>query len=377
MKKKIILLIIIIPLVFMLTLFTVGKAVSVVMRVPVSGIKILTESNDGLLTLDIAKTSSGNYDSLPRLQAQVLPVNAYNTEWKYSVSGDSVRLERAEDGYSDSVTVEVTSSVLWDFVPTVNADEITVDKNDADEYDYSVSLSGGVYSFSGTAVPASFGGADAKWSSSDENVLKIDAYTGIARALTDGTSTVRVELEGGRSGLIVKNILVRVDMELSSHAPVAVNGNPLDGTDIPVLTFSRENVSGVEFLLQLADPESDFSLRAVKDETGAEVPLAGVVSMTREALGNGAYKVRIGGLAPGKSAEYTLTLTVTGGAASNGYPFKIRFADFDFGIYTAYHSSGDTIYQRAGTTVTYTVYSEIETEGEVRRFHRGGKRSHC
>ena len=387
MKKKIILLIIIIPLVFMLTLFTVGKAVSVVMRVPVSGIKILTESNDGLLTLDIAKTSSGNYDSLPRLQAQVLPVNAYNTEWKYSVSGDSVRLERAEDGYyivpenvgnskitvtsleggyTDSVTVEVTSSVLWDFVPTVNAGEITVDKNDSEEYDYSVTLSGGVYSFSGTAVPASFGGADAKWSSSDENVLKIDAYTGIARALTNGVCTVRVELEGGRSGIVEKEILVRVDMEFSSLTPVAVNGNLLNGTDIPSLTFSRESVAGVEFLLQLADPGSDFSLRSVKDETGAEVPLAGVVTMTAEPLGNGAYKVRIGGLDPEKSEEYTLTLGVTGATSdNNGYPFTIRFKDFDFGIYTAYHSSGDTVYQRAGTTVTYTAYSEIETEGEV------------
>ena len=64
--------------------------------------------------------------------------------------------------------------------------------------------------------------------------------------------------------------------------------------------------------MQLADPESEFSLRAVKDETGAEVPLAGVVTMTAEPLGNGAYKVRIGGLDPEKSEEYTLTLGVTG-----------------------------------------------------------------
>ena len=156
-----------------------------------------------------------------------------------NVGSSKITVTSLEGGYTDSVTVEVTSSVLWDFVPTVNAGEITVDKNDSEEYDYSVTLSGGVYSFSGTAIPASFGGADAKWSSSDENVLKIDAYTGIARALTDGTSTVRVELEGGRSGLIVKNILVRVDMEFSSLTPVAVNGNLLNGTDIPVLTFSR------------------------------------------------------------------------------------------------------------------------------------------
>lgn len=386
MKKKIILLIIIIPLVFMLTLFTVGKAVSVVMRVPVSGIKILTESSDGLITLDIAKTSSGNYDSLPTLEAQVLPVNAYNTEWKYSVTGDAVRLERAENGYyivpenvgsskitvtsleggyTDSVTVDVTSSVLWDYVPTVNSGEVAVEKNEDGDYDYSVNLGGGIYSFSGVTIPASFGGADAKWSSSDENVLKIDAYTGIARALTNGTSTVRVELEGGRSGLIVKEIFVQVNMDFSSLTPVAVNGNLLNGTDIPSLAFSRENVSGVEFLLQLANPEADFSLRSVMDETGAEVPLAGVVSMTKEALGNGAYKVRIGGLDPRKCDEYTLTLSVTGETSANGYPFKIRFADFDFGIYTAYHASGDTVYQRAGTTVTYTAYSEIETDGDA------------
>ena len=40
MKKKVILLIIILPLIFMLTLFTIGAAVSVIIAGPVSGIRI-------------------------------------------------------------------------------------------------------------------------------------------------------------------------------------------------------------------------------------------------------------------------------------------------------------------------------------------------
>lgn len=66
MKKKIMALMIVIPLILMLTIFSVGKAVSVVVDIPVSGIHIITQSSDGIIMLDMAHYSNDIYIFLQR-----------------------------------------------------------------------------------------------------------------------------------------------------------------------------------------------------------------------------------------------------------------------------------------------------------------------
>ena len=382
MKKKVILLIIIIPLVFMLTLFTVGKAVSVVMRVPVSGIRILTESTDGLLSVDISSAYASSPDSLPVLRAEVLPLNAANREWKYTVSGDAVSLKAASDGYhivpekigtakisvvsaeggfTDSVTVEVTSSKLWDYIPEINGGETTLTETPNGECGYAALISGGTYSFSGKGVPASFGKQDAEWSSSDETVLKIDAFTGIARALTDGVVTVSARLEGGPEGVIEKKIAVRVEMDFSSETLFAVNGDFVGDGSVPTVAFRRGVSAPVSVLLQTSDFSSVKGVK-VYDDKGSETDCSVAIEPLNP---TGAYRLVIEGLETDREGVYKIETTledIYGNSVCGS--FNVRVTEFDFGIYTVYHGSGSgsTVYQREGTAVTYTAYSEIEAQ---------------
>lgn len=54
MKKKIIALIMIIPIVFLIALFSVGKAAGVYADIPVTGIQITTQNEDGFIDVDVA-----------------------------------------------------------------------------------------------------------------------------------------------------------------------------------------------------------------------------------------------------------------------------------------------------------------------------------
>ncbi len=390
MKKKVILLIIIIPLVFMLTLFTVGRAVSVVIRVPVSGITILTESEDGVITLDISGQNGSDYDSLPVLEAEVYPVNAANTEWTYTAEGDAVSLVPAangyyivpenigssrltvvsmEGGYTASVTVEVTSSVLWDYIPAI--DDAVPGEGEA-AYDYTALLTGGTHTFTGSAVPSSFNGADVEWTSSDADILRIDPVTGIARAVSNGTVAVTASLEGGPTGVIEKRILVTVAIDFPDGAEWAVNGETITAGYTPVADFAAGS-RAVTLVFENAAGNADISniisaiTQTAPDGTITEMPLNETFAWSTD--GKIGTLTFLAGADTSDGYRYTVRLT-------GGGEFEINFTDFDFGIYTSYHSTDDpTIYQREGTSVRYAAYSGMDAEGveyEWRLVNAGG-----
>lgn len=91
MKKKIIALIMIIPIVFLIALFSVGKAAGVYADIPVTGIQITTQNEDGFIDVDVA-----DYDPIAFL-AQVQPVNARNQKYSFEISG--VGGDEAPDGF--------------------------------------------------------------------------------------------------------------------------------------------------------------------------------------------------------------------------------------------------------------------------------------
>ncbi|UKI14894.1 MAG: hypothetical protein L6V85_02550 [Clostridiales bacterium] len=91
MKKKIIALIMIIPIVFLIALFSVGKAAGVYADIPVTGIQITTQNEDGFIDVDVA-----DYDPIAFL-AQVQPVNARNQKYSLEISG--VGGDEAPDGF--------------------------------------------------------------------------------------------------------------------------------------------------------------------------------------------------------------------------------------------------------------------------------------
>jgi hypothetical protein len=103
MKNKIILLIMIIPILFMVVIYGVGKTISVVVDIPVSGIQIVSQNENGLINLDMA-TYTGDY----RLEAQVLPAEARNKG--FSISVDPIDCEVAPISFTDNGTLVVNDT---------------------------------------------------------------------------------------------------------------------------------------------------------------------------------------------------------------------------------------------------------------------------
>ena len=393
MKKKVILLIIVLPLVFMLTLFTIGAAVSVMIAVPVSGITITTPSEDGVLTIDISDYDAAN---LPLLNASVEPLNAANKEWSYSAEGDSVRLIPAKEGYlispenvgttkltvrssdggyTDSLTVEVVSGKLWDLEPTVEYDETAVQMTKTDLNRYSVTLdaaAGRRYRFGADAVPASFGGADVEWGSAQENVLKVDRYTGIAIPVSEGIAVVTATAEGGRTGKIEKTITVTVKMGLTEDE-ISVNGVLLsaDSTTLSEVRFAALGADNKVFSLTLPSEEDAESINIEIFKVNGEKLPPTLFTKSIDAANRNVINYTFLGEAPELIGEAEITI-----AKGNGktFEFKAVFSDeIEFDIYTSYHSPGDRVqgsdgeeeivYQRENSTVTYSAYAEFAARG--------------
>ena len=138
MTKKLLLLILALPLVMMISLFTTTNSVSLAINVPVSGIDIIG-SNIIYLNLDQAEKYQVNYT--------VYPTNAYNKEvtFETEVVGDApladlafvdgyivpksvgmakVFLTTVDGGYQDSFIVQVDSKALQEIISNVDKKEI-------------------------------------------------------------------------------------------------------------------------------------------------------------------------------------------------------------------------------------------------------------
>lgn len=388
MKKKVILLIIILPLIFILTLFTIGAAVSVIIAVPVSGIEITTASAEGVLTIDIS-----DYDplNLPVLSVAVQPLNAKNRDWSYSAEGDSVRLIQAKEGYlinpekvgttkltvrskdggyTDSLTVEVVSGKLWDVEPTLTFEggELSLTSTDLNRYTVTLdSAKGKRYQFGADAVPSSFGGADVEWTSAQENVLKVDRYTGFALPMSEGTAIVTATAAGGRTGTIEKVITVNVEMGLAADE-TSVNGVVLNTNSqiVPEVRFGALKEGNASFTMILPSAAFAEDVTVTEFRFGGKNDIGNIVSAVK---GN-ALTLTYKGDSPAEITAATIVLN----SGEREFTFTAVFSDdIEFDIYTSYHSPGDRIpgassdeeiiYQRTGTTVTYTAYADFASGG--------------
>ena len=233
MKKKIIALIMIIPIVFLIALFSVGKAAGVYADIPVTGIQITTQNEDGFIDVDVA-----DYDPIAFL-AQVQPVNARNQKYSFEISGvggdeapdgfeiidgklhiDNVGKVKitaisAEKGFKDSVIVSAYSTKVLRIYPKVNGDEITSDV---------VSIDGGENVFSAELYPENLSGETRIFEEiGDNHILKLNAVTGVAQALFSGETQVRITCPEGRGEGREKVLTVKVNVDTDSTG-FAVNG---------------------------------------------------------------------------------------------------------------------------------------------------------
>lgn len=353
MKKKIIALIMIIPIVFLIALFSVGKAAGVYADIPVTGIQITTQNEDGFIDVDVAK-----YDPIAFL-AQVQPVNARNQKYSFEISGvggdeapdgfeiidgklhiDNVGKVKitaisAEKGFKDSVIVSAYSTKVLRIYPKVNGDEITSDV---------VSIDGGENVFSAELYPENLSGETRIFEEiGDNHILKLNAVTGVAQALFSGETQVRITCPEGREGL-EKVLTVKVNVNTDSTG-FAVNGKS-SGAKVTV----KNNATTAKLFV-----ESKNDALEISDLTLPE----GVTASGIERISENKFVLTLSFDKEFSDEENSGKVGAT--------DFSLEFTEYNLDVRTSYYDGeGDEIKQKNNTKVTYVAYSESDDDADVK-----------
>ena len=353
MKKKIIALIMIIPIVFLIALFSVGKAAGVYADIPVTGIQITTQNEDGFIDVDVA-----DYDPIAFL-AQVQPVNARNQKYSFEISGvggdeapegfeiidgklhiDNVGKVKitaisAEKGFKDSVIVSAYSTKVLRIYPKVNGDEITSDV---------VSIDGGENVFSAELYPENLSGETRIFEEiGDNHILKLNAVTGVAQALFSGETQIRITCPEGREGL-EKVLTVKVNVDTDSTG-FAVNGKS-SGAKV---TVKNKATTAKLFV------ESKNDALEISDLTLPE----GVTASGIERISKNKFVLTLSFDKEFSDEEISGKVGAT--------DFSLEFTEYNLDVRTSYYDGeGDEIKQKNNTKVTYVAYSESDDDADVK-----------
>lgn len=360
MKKKIIALIMIIPIVFLIALFSVGKAAGVYADIPVTGIQITTQNEDGFIDVDVA-----DYDPIAFL-AQVQPVNARNQKYSLEISGvggdeapdgfeiidGKLRIDNAvgkvkitaisaEKGFKDSVIVSAYSTKVLRIYPKVNGEKIASDV---------VSINGGENVFSAELYPENLSGETRIFEEiGDNHILKLNAVTGVAQALFSGETQVRITCPEGRGEGREKVLNVKVNVDTDSTG-FAVNGKS-SGAKVTV----KNNATAAKLFVESKKDALDISDLALPD---------GVSVDNIEKIGEKKFVLT---LSFGKEFSDEEISGMVGET-----DFSLEFVKYNLKVRTSYYDGEDhdgevvEIKQKNNTKVTYVANSEIDDDVDVK-----------
>lgn len=357
MKKKIYALIMIIPIVFLVTVFSVGKVAGIYADVPVTGIRIVTQSEDGIISVDVAE-----YEKPIELVAQVEPESAKNQNYKFEISGvddeeapdgfeiidgklhiDNVGKVKitavsAEKGFRDSIIVDATSSKVLRINPVVVVGEEKIETR-------SITMNGGeVKTISANLYPANKASSSIKVEECGEKrLLKIDPVTGETKALFSGKTQVRITCPNDG----IKNLeeIVDVDVKVDNLETTgfAINGK---SNDASISLYNNAKTLKV-YVESYGDKLEESDIKLPSGASVQEIkPLADkqfIVSISLpqdDSLKNREATCKIGG------AE-----------------FKVSFTDYTLDIKTSYFKGGqDEIKQINKSVIDYVAYSKHEDD---------------
>lgn len=360
MKKKIIALIMIIPIVFLIALFSVGKAAGVYADIPVTGIQITTQNEDGFIDVDVAK-----YEPIAFL-AQVQPVNARNQKYSLEISGvggdeapdgfeiidgklyiknvvgkAKITAISAEKGFKDSVIVSAYSTKVLRIYPKVNGEKIASDV---------VSIDGGENVFSAELYPENLSGETRIFEEiGDNHILKLNAVTGVAQALFSGETQVRITCPEGRGEGREKVLNVKVNVDTDSTG-FAVNGKS-SGAKATV----KNNATTAKLFVESKKDALDISDLALPD---------GVSVDNIEKIGEKKFVLT---LSFGKEFSDEEISGMVGET-----DFSLEFVKYNLKVRTSYYDGEDhdgevvEIKQKNNTKVTYVANSEIDDDVDVK-----------
>ncbi|NCA66744.1 MAG: hypothetical protein EOM87_01625 [Clostridia bacterium] len=379
MKKRIMALMLFLPIMLMLTIFTVTKTVGIIVEIPASGIHITTQTEDGILSLDMANYANDIY-----ITAEVEPLNAKNKNFSYTIAGvageapadieiDSlsglltlrgtgrakVSVVSATGGYSDSIIVSSYSTKVLRLLPALEnaaGEALELTPIDNGEYDYYANITSGLYSCSVGVNPKNLSSGDILWTSDNSNIFEINPITGKAIAKLSGSVTLTVDSDNSLNENVKRRIRLNVEPQ-QTLSGLTVNGGENGELLCPL------NAEYAEFLLEKTAGGADIIL--------AGEGMGGVQSYTITPLNDSEtqFKVRLR-LNYGHAAE--LSINITAGGLSN--TIKLVFADYNLGIFTGYHlSSADLIIHKKGSAVIYAAQIEPYDDDVTYEWSSGGE----
>ena len=353
----------IIPIVFLIALFSVGKAAGVYADIPVTGIQITTQNEDGFIDVDVA-----DYDPIAFL-AQVQPVNARNQKYSLEISGvggdeapegfeiidGKLHIENvvgkvkitaisAEKGFKDSVIVSAYSTKVLKISPLVNRIEDGGEIVEIEVGDEIVEIEGGDYVFGAKLYPENLSGETRIFEEIGGNhILKLNAVTGVAQALFSGETQVRITCPEGREGL-EKVLTVKVNVDTDSTG-FAVNGKS-SGAKVTV----KNNATTAKLFVESKNDSLEIS-----DLT---LP-AGVTASGIERISKNKFVLTL------SFDKEFLNEEISGKVGATD--FSLEFTEYNLDVRTSYYDGeGDEIKQKNNTKVTYVAYSESDDDADVK-----------
>ncbi len=373
MKNKVILLIMIIPLIFMLVIYGVGKTISVVVDIPVSGIQIVSQSEEGLISLDMA-----TYNEDYRLEAQVLPAEARNRG--YSITVDPIDSETApisftengtlilndtgkakvtvtsdERAFTDSIIVSVTSSKLLRLYPSlfdVLDAPIALTESTETGVDYEATVDSGTYRFSVATHPSNLSHSNISWSSADSNAISVNAL-GEAKAMLSGSTLIKVSSKDGIDGNLEKTIKLNVN-KVETPSGITVNGTN-GGTHV----ISKE-LPASSMILELPEGKTANDLTV----EGAGVTVDEVVTLDKP----NRVIVKMSYVTSATQVKFSVDGLTTFNVVN------LSFSDFAFDLTTRTHLefnkvndgsegwSAKDMFQKTESTLTYVVTEQVHLD---------------
>lgn len=396
MKNKIIALMAVIPLIILFTIMTLTSTVSIAVDIPVSGVKINTPTDGGVLTIDMGEYANDSF-----LQVDVLPYGAVNREYKIEFSdvegSERGEIEIASDGriipkktglvkvtvvthdggFRDSIIVNVTSSRalgvvmtaydadeparVYDFVPSASAG-----------IDYEVKVNGGSVVFGASPYPSS-AAAEVRYNvllgeNGIADAFLVNRATGIARARLSGEYVMTVDISPAVEGC--ETTFVKVIVENDADLTV-------DGYD------EWEGEAGVSEKRVLPDSDSatlyvesrgEIEVTAPQGITAVTVPLETDADASSAADGRRKFAVRLtfgeGAAAAGGSAD--IVVSAEFGGREVRHTVTLRFEESSTRLFGRYVSDGAFIH-KTGETATYSALTEPDRpQGMTYRFETEG-----
>lgn len=290
MKYKVLTLILLIPLVLMVCVFSAANFTSLQVPIPVESISIY---HDRLEVLNLAENKQF------QINAQVKPINASNKGLIYTIEkvsgkelptisisenglvtasgyGTAKIVVTTKDGaYKKSFLLEVTSTIASELIAHLSTTEQI--------------FVGDTFSLLTSVLPDAALDKNVKFTSTNANVVRIDSITGECEAISSGKATIKAVLENGLTGKLEKTFDIVVLPNNSSN-PITFDGKLnfednifAEDCDI-IMEVNFTDLHQIGFNLELEDIDLKYNQEDVE-----EVNLV----LDQNATANGIYKYNV------------------------------------------------------------------------------------